>query len=131
MANLSVEEPYALMRARTGLWEPWRVTARATRPEASNACTFGAGGAVPSQAPGPGRLLIGAGPVGMRTRMPAVRSTPISTDWIAIALAVAPNPLPGRPPPRPRAIPILTNRAGPADCRAAPGSPDADADSAA
>ena len=22
MANLSVEEPYALMRARTGLWEP-------------------------------------------------------------------------------------------------------------
>ena len=32
MANLSVEEPYALMRARTGLWEPWRVTARATRP---------------------------------------------------------------------------------------------------
>ena len=23
MANLSVEEPYALMRARTGLWEPW------------------------------------------------------------------------------------------------------------
>ena len=35
MANLSVEEPYALMRARTGLWEPWRVTARATRPCAS------------------------------------------------------------------------------------------------
>ena len=23
MANLSVEEPYALMRARTGRWEPW------------------------------------------------------------------------------------------------------------
>ena len=23
MANLLVEEPYALMRARTGLWEPW------------------------------------------------------------------------------------------------------------
>jgi hypothetical protein len=23
MANLSIEEPYALMRARTGLWEPW------------------------------------------------------------------------------------------------------------
>jgi hypothetical protein len=23
MANLSVDEPYALMRARTGLWEPW------------------------------------------------------------------------------------------------------------
>ena len=23
MANLSVEEPYALMWARTGLWEPW------------------------------------------------------------------------------------------------------------
>jgi hypothetical protein len=34
MANLSVEEPYALMRARTGLWEPWWVTARATRPDA-------------------------------------------------------------------------------------------------
>jgi hypothetical protein len=34
MANLSAEEPYALMRARTGLWEPWRVTARATRSDA-------------------------------------------------------------------------------------------------
>ena len=34
MANLSAEEPYALMRARTGLWEPWRVTARATRSNA-------------------------------------------------------------------------------------------------
>lgn len=33
MANLSVEEPDALMRARPGLWEPWRVTARATRPD--------------------------------------------------------------------------------------------------
>ena len=32
MAKLSVEEPYALMRARTDLWEPWWVTARATRP---------------------------------------------------------------------------------------------------
>ena len=31
-ANLLVEEPYALMRARTDLWEPWRVIARATRP---------------------------------------------------------------------------------------------------
>ena len=37
MANLSAEEPYALMRARTGLWEPWRATARATRPEARRA----------------------------------------------------------------------------------------------
>jgi hypothetical protein len=27
MANLSVEEPDALMCARPGLWEPWRVTA--------------------------------------------------------------------------------------------------------
>jgi hypothetical protein len=35
MANLSVEEPDALMCARPGLWEPWRVTARATRPDAS------------------------------------------------------------------------------------------------
>jgi hypothetical protein len=34
MANLSAEEPYALMRARTGLWEPWWATARATRPDA-------------------------------------------------------------------------------------------------
>ena len=34
MANLSAEEPYALMRARTGLREPWRATARATRPDA-------------------------------------------------------------------------------------------------
>ena len=31
-ANLLVEEPYALMRARTDLREPWRVIARATRP---------------------------------------------------------------------------------------------------
>jgi hypothetical protein len=23
MVNLLVEEPYALVRARTGLWEPW------------------------------------------------------------------------------------------------------------
>jgi hypothetical protein len=37
MANLSVEEPDALMRARPGLWEPWRVTARATQPDARNA----------------------------------------------------------------------------------------------
>ena len=35
MANLLVEEPDALMRARPGLWEPWWVTARATRPAAS------------------------------------------------------------------------------------------------
>jgi len=33
--RLSAEEPDALMRARPGLWEPWRVTARATRPEAN------------------------------------------------------------------------------------------------
>ena len=32
--RLSAEEPDALMRARPGLWEPWRVTARATRPDA-------------------------------------------------------------------------------------------------
>jgi hypothetical protein len=36
MANLLVEEPDALMRARPGLWEPWWVTARATRPSAAN-----------------------------------------------------------------------------------------------
>ena len=34
MANLSVEEPDALMCARPGLWEPWWVTARATQPDA-------------------------------------------------------------------------------------------------
>jgi hypothetical protein len=34
--NLSAEEPDALVRARPGLWEPWRVTARATRPGASS-----------------------------------------------------------------------------------------------
>jgi len=32
IASLSVEEPDALMRARPGPWEPWRVTARATQP---------------------------------------------------------------------------------------------------
>jgi hypothetical protein len=40
MVKLSVEEPYALMRARTDLWEPWWVTARATRPYASYAIVF-------------------------------------------------------------------------------------------
>ena len=34
MANLSAEEPDALMHARPGPWEPWRVTARATQPAA-------------------------------------------------------------------------------------------------
>jgi hypothetical protein len=34
MANLSAEEPDALMHARPGPWEPWRVTARATQPSA-------------------------------------------------------------------------------------------------
>ena len=34
VANLPAEGPYARMRARTGLREPWRATARATRPEA-------------------------------------------------------------------------------------------------
>ena len=33
MANLSVEEPDALMRARPDLWEPWWETARAPRPD--------------------------------------------------------------------------------------------------
>ena len=37
MANLSAEEPDALTHARPGPWEPWRVTARATQPEARNA----------------------------------------------------------------------------------------------
>ena len=32
MANPSSEEPYALMWARTGLWELWVVTPRATWP---------------------------------------------------------------------------------------------------
>jgi hypothetical protein len=33
-AKLSAEEPDALMCARPGPWEPWRVTARATQPSA-------------------------------------------------------------------------------------------------
>ena len=33
MANPSLEEPDALVCARPGLWEPWVVTLRATRPE--------------------------------------------------------------------------------------------------
>ena len=32
MANPALEEPYALMWACTGLWEPWVVTPRATWP---------------------------------------------------------------------------------------------------
>jgi hypothetical protein len=36
MAKLSVEEPDALMHARPGPWEPWRVTARATQPGADS-----------------------------------------------------------------------------------------------
>src|SRR5262249_53994913 len=39
LAKRSAEEPYARMRARTGLREPWRATARATRPEARNCPT--------------------------------------------------------------------------------------------
>lgn len=39
MAKLSVEEPDALMHARPGPWEPWRVTARATQPSAPNPMT--------------------------------------------------------------------------------------------
>jgi hypothetical protein len=31
-ANLSAEEPDALMHARPGPWEPWRLPARATQP---------------------------------------------------------------------------------------------------
>jgi hypothetical protein len=36
MANLLIEEPDALMCARPDLWEPWWVTARATRPDADS-----------------------------------------------------------------------------------------------
>jgi hypothetical protein len=39
MANLSVEEPDALMCARPGLWEPRVATPGATRPAAVYACT--------------------------------------------------------------------------------------------
>jgi hypothetical protein len=35
MANPILEEPYALMWARTGLWEPWVATPRATWPAVS------------------------------------------------------------------------------------------------
>jgi hypothetical protein len=41
MANLSAEEPDALMHARPGPWEPWRLTARATQPEVHNAPALG------------------------------------------------------------------------------------------
>ena len=37
MAKLLAEEPDALMHARPDLWEPWRATAKATRPSARNA----------------------------------------------------------------------------------------------
>jgi hypothetical protein len=37
VAKLSAEEPDALMHARPGPWEPWRVTARATQPGVRNA----------------------------------------------------------------------------------------------
>ena len=33
MAKLLAEEPDALMHARPDLWEPWRATAKATRPD--------------------------------------------------------------------------------------------------
>ncbi len=36
MTKLSAEEPDALMHARPGPWEPWRVTARATQPNGAN-----------------------------------------------------------------------------------------------
>ena len=35
MANPALEEPYALVWARTGLWEPWVVTPGATWPAIS------------------------------------------------------------------------------------------------
>src|SRR5262249_57167794 len=54
MANLSAEEPDALMRARPGLWERWGATPSATRPEARN---YGAGrGWVPRCLRSPRRL---------------------------------------------------------------------------
>ncbi len=39
MANLSVEEPDALMCARPGLWEPRVATPGATRPDGTFECT--------------------------------------------------------------------------------------------
>ena len=36
MAKLLAEEPDALMHARPDLWEPWRATAKATRPAVGN-----------------------------------------------------------------------------------------------
>jgi len=53
VANLPAEEPYALMRARTGLREPWRATARATRPDARKAPDFVDRGEVAHQSAGP------------------------------------------------------------------------------
>ena len=41
-------------------------------------------GAVTVRAVAPDRLPIGTGPVGMRTRMPPVRSAPIQTLWFDV-----------------------------------------------
>jgi hypothetical protein len=62
MAKLSVEEPDALMHARPGPWEPWRVTARATQPDARNASAQPPGPpaettTLESRTGGPGLLL--------------------------------------------------------------------------
>ena len=42
MAKLLAEEPDALMHARPDLWEPWRATAKATRPAAASVFHFDA-----------------------------------------------------------------------------------------
>ncbi len=47
MAKLLAEEPDALMHARPDLWEPWRATAKATRPAASKRNSRTCGGVTP------------------------------------------------------------------------------------
>ncbi len=62
-----------------------RAPAHAVVPAwASASAAASAGDAVPC------RLPIGAGPVGMRTRMPLVRSVPIPAACTAIALTALP-----------------------------------------
>ncbi len=45
MAKLLAEEPDALMHARPDLWEPWRATAKATRPAARSGSPLSGGSA--------------------------------------------------------------------------------------
>jgi hypothetical protein len=76
MAKLSAEEPDALMHARPGPWEPWRVTARATQPEVScSACGAGMLAALYLQA-SPSDAPLHPGPVRRGVARPLRRHPP-------------------------------------------------------